>query len=134
VRDRAILATLLYHGMRREELCRLWVRDMQSREGVMHFRVKGKRDKIRFVPMHAMAQRLIEEYWRAPATVPMPPRVPSGEEQRDRRAQSPARSQLGLSQHRPEIWPGNGYQRRSKRSMCAFPARHGRLKLKSVVF
>jgi integrase/recombinase XerD len=62
VRDRAILATLLYHGMRREELCRLRVRDMQSREGVMHFRVKGKRDKIRFVPMHAMAQRLIEVY------------------------------------------------------------------------
>ena len=26
-RDRAILATLLYHGLRREELCRLKVRD-----------------------------------------------------------------------------------------------------------
>jgi integrase/recombinase XerD len=62
VRDRAILATLLYHGMRREELCRLRVRDIQSRQGVMHFRIKGKRDKIRFVPVHAMAQRLIEEY------------------------------------------------------------------------
>ena len=62
VRDRAILATLLYHGIRREELCRLRVRDMQSRQGVMHFRIKGKRDKIRFVPVHPMAQRLIEEY------------------------------------------------------------------------
>jgi integrase/recombinase XerD len=62
VRDRAILATLLYHGIRREELCGLRVRDMQSRQGVMHFRIKGKRDKIRFVPMHPMAQRLIEEY------------------------------------------------------------------------
>jgi integrase/recombinase XerD len=62
VRDRAILATLLYHGIRREELCGLRIRDMQSRQGVLHFRVKGKRDKIRFVPMHAMAQRLIEEY------------------------------------------------------------------------
>jgi integrase/recombinase XerD len=61
-RDRAILATLLYHGMRREELCGLRVKDMQSRQGVMHFRVKGKRGKIRFVPVHAMAQRLIEEY------------------------------------------------------------------------
>jgi integrase/recombinase XerD len=49
VRDRAILATLLYHGIRREELCQLRVRDMQSRQGVMHFRIKGKRDKIRFV-------------------------------------------------------------------------------------
>jgi integrase/recombinase XerD len=51
-----------YHGMRREELCGLRVRDIQSRQGVMHFRVKGKRGKVRFVPVHAMAQRLIEEY------------------------------------------------------------------------
>ena len=28
----------------------------------MHFRVKGKGDKTRFVPVHPMAQRLIEEY------------------------------------------------------------------------
>jgi len=27
-----------------------------------HFRGQGKRGKIRFVPVHAMAQRLIEEY------------------------------------------------------------------------
>src|SRR5580692_11885810 len=62
VRDRAILATLLYHGIRREELCLLRLRDVQSRQGVMHFRIKGKRDKIRFVPVHPMAQRLIGEY------------------------------------------------------------------------
>ncbi|MGO9265113.1 MAG: tyrosine-type recombinase/integrase [Candidatus Binataceae bacterium] len=62
VRDRAILATLLYHGIRREELCGLRIKDMQSRQGVLHFRVKGKRGKVRFVPVHAMAQRLIEEY------------------------------------------------------------------------
>jgi integrase/recombinase XerD len=61
VRDRAILATLLYHGIRREELCALRVRDLQSRQGVVHFRIKGKRDKIRFVPMHATAQRLIDD-------------------------------------------------------------------------
>jgi integrase/recombinase XerD len=62
VRDRAVLASLLYHGTRREELCGLRVRDMQSRQGVVHFRVRGKRGKIRFAPVHAMAQRLIEEY------------------------------------------------------------------------
>ena len=62
VRDRAILVTLLYHGLRREELCRLLVKDMQSRQGVVHFRVRGKRDKVRFVPAHPLAQRLIEEY------------------------------------------------------------------------
>jgi site-specific recombinase XerD len=31
VRDRAILATLLYRGIRSEELCGLRVRDIQSR-------------------------------------------------------------------------------------------------------
>lgn len=61
-RDRAILATLLYHGLRREEVWALRVRDIQSRQGVTHFRIRGKRDKIRFVPVHTMAQRLIEEY------------------------------------------------------------------------
>ena len=62
VRDRAILATLLYHGMRREELCRLRVRDLHSRQGVMHFRIRGKRDKVRFIPVNPAAQRTIEEY------------------------------------------------------------------------
>jgi integrase/recombinase XerD len=62
VRDRAILATLLYHGIRREELCKLCVGDVQTRQGVVHFRVEGKRDKIRFVPVHPTAQRLIAEY------------------------------------------------------------------------
>lgn len=28
----------------------------------MHFRIKGKGDKTRFVPVHPMVQRLIEEY------------------------------------------------------------------------
>jgi integrase/recombinase XerD len=65
IRDRAILATLLYHGIRREELCLLRLKDLQSREGVMHFRIHGKRGKIRFVPVHPMALRLIEEYLQA---------------------------------------------------------------------
>ncbi|WP_222932314.1 tyrosine-type recombinase/integrase [Allochromatium humboldtianum] len=61
-RDRAILATLLYHALRREELCTLRVRDLQSREGVLHLRIEGKGDKIRFVPVAAKAARLIKEY------------------------------------------------------------------------
>ena len=51
-RDRAILATLLYHGLRREELCLLKVRDMHRRNGVLHFKVSGKGHrgkKIRYV-------------------------------------------------------------------------------------
>jgi integrase/recombinase XerD len=59
--------------MRREELCGLWVKDIQRHQGVVHFRVKGKRGKIRFVPVHAMAQRLIEAAWPSPATATMPP-------------------------------------------------------------
>ncbi len=62
LRDRAILATLLYHGIRREELCGLKVKDLHSRQGVMHFCVHGKRAKIRFIPVNAAAQRTIEEY------------------------------------------------------------------------
>jgi hypothetical protein len=38
---------------------------MQSSQGVMHFRVRGKRGKIRFVPVHAMAQRLIDSHYFA---------------------------------------------------------------------
>jgi hypothetical protein len=33
-RDRAVLATLLYHGLRCEELCTLKISDIQQREGV----------------------------------------------------------------------------------------------------
>jgi len=50
VRIEQILATLLYHGIRHEELCLLRLRDLQSRQGVMHFRVKGERDKIHRTP------------------------------------------------------------------------------------
>lgn len=62
IRDRAILATLLYHGLRRAELCLLLVKDIQTRQGVRHLRVMGKRSKIRYVPVHPAAQRLIEDY------------------------------------------------------------------------
>ena len=62
VRDRAILATLLYHGLRRAELCALKVKDLQHREGVPHFAVKGKGDKDRYVPVHPAALELISAY------------------------------------------------------------------------
>jgi integrase/recombinase XerD len=61
-RDRAILAVLLYHGIRREELCKLKVGDIQQREGVPHFRVEGKGEKIRYIPIHVTALRLISVY------------------------------------------------------------------------
>lgn len=60
--DRAILAVLLYHALRRSELCALRVRDYEDRRGVRHLRVHGKRGKIRYVPVHARAIGFIEEY------------------------------------------------------------------------
>jgi integrase len=40
-RDRAILLTLLYHALRREELCKLKVSDFNhARRGVPHFKPK----------------------------------------------------------------------------------------------
>ncbi len=61
-RDTAILATLLYHGIRREELTNLKVKDLHTRKGVMHFKIIGKGNKIRYIPIHPQALRLIDEY------------------------------------------------------------------------
>ena len=49
-RDRAILATLLYHGIRREELCLLLLRDLQSRPGRHAFPRQGqaRQDSLHF--------------------------------------------------------------------------------------
>jgi site-specific recombinase XerD len=63
IRDRAILATLLYHALRRDELCKLRVRDYRhERQGKRHLRVSGKGEKTRYVPLHGIAEDLIEEY------------------------------------------------------------------------
>ena len=62
-RDRAILATLLYHGLRRDELCRLTMADFhQERRGIRHLPIHGKGNKIRYIPLHPAASRLIHEY------------------------------------------------------------------------
>jgi integrase/recombinase XerD len=45
-RDRAILSTLLFHALRREELCKLRVKDFRhARKGVPHLKVSGKGGK-----------------------------------------------------------------------------------------
>jgi integrase/recombinase XerD len=63
LRDRAILATLLYHALRREELCKLRVRDYkQERRGRPHLKVSGKGEKTRYVPLHGVAGDLIADY------------------------------------------------------------------------
>src|SRR5260370_42107798 len=58
-RDRAMLAVRLYHGVRREELCLLKVKDIHDRRGVAHLRIHGKGSKLRYVPLHpSSAERI----------------------------------------------------------------------------
>lgn len=61
-RDRAILAILLFHALRREELCLLKVKDVGQRRGVPHLTIHGKGSKIRYIPLHPIAQERIELY------------------------------------------------------------------------
>ena len=65
-RDRAILSTLLYHALRRAELCKLKVRDFRhTRRGVPHLSVSGKGEKTRYLPLHPETSTLIHEYLEA---------------------------------------------------------------------
>jgi len=62
-RDRAILSTLLFHALRREELCKLRVRDARhARKGVPHLNVSGKGGKTRYLPLHPGTHALIHDY------------------------------------------------------------------------
>src|SRR6267378_5758007 len=61
-RDRAILSTLLYHALRREELCKLKVSDFRhARRGVPHLKIDGKGEKMRFLPLHPGTNALIHD-------------------------------------------------------------------------
>jgi site-specific recombinase XerD len=65
-RDRAILSTLLFHGLRREELCKLKVKDSRNmRRGVPYLMVSGKGDKIRYVELHPATNAVIHDYLEA---------------------------------------------------------------------
>ena len=65
-RDRAILSTLLFHALRRDELCKLKVRDFRhARRGVPHLKVSGKGEKTRYLPLHPGTNALIHDYLEA---------------------------------------------------------------------
>jgi integrase/recombinase XerD len=65
-RDRAILSTLLFHALRREELCKLKVKDARhARKGVPHLNVSGKGGKTRYLPLHPGTAALIHDYVEA---------------------------------------------------------------------
>jgi integrase/recombinase XerD len=62
-RDRAILSTLLFQALRREELCKLRVKDFRhTRKGVPHLKVSGNGGKTRYLPLHPGTHALIHEY------------------------------------------------------------------------
>ncbi len=65
-RDRAILSTLLFHALRRDELCKLRVKDARHvRRGVAYLPVQGKGEKTRYVPLHPRTAALIHDYVEA---------------------------------------------------------------------
>jgi integrase/recombinase XerD len=64
-RDRAILAVLFFHALRRAELCAIKVKDIHDRRGVKHFKVHGKDKKLRYVPVHPAAANAITAYLEA---------------------------------------------------------------------
>ena len=62
-RDRAILSVLLHHGLRREELTQLKVKDFgqEDRNGP-RMRVWGKGGKVRYLPIHPETLELVRTY------------------------------------------------------------------------
>lgn len=62
LRDRALLAVLLYHGLRRQEVADLRIADLCLRDGLQHLRVRGKGGKLRFIPVHKVAFQRLEHY------------------------------------------------------------------------
>lgn len=62
LRDRAVLAVLLYHGLRREEAAQLQISDLQERRGIKHLRIHGKGGKLRWLPLHPVAAERIHAY------------------------------------------------------------------------
>ncbi|MBJ2221685.1 MULTISPECIES: tyrosine-type recombinase/integrase [unclassified Pseudomonas] len=61
-RDRAILAVLLYHGLRREEAAQLMISDIKDRRGIKHLQIHGKGGKLRYLPLHPIAAERIYAY------------------------------------------------------------------------
>jgi len=66
LRDRAIVSTYLFHGLRVAELCALRVCDWQVEDrGVPHLQVRGKGNKLRYVVAHSDSREKIAAYLEA---------------------------------------------------------------------
>ena len=57
-----MMALLLYHGLRREEVSALDVKDFYEDQGLPHILVHGKGDKDLPLPLTPIATRLIAKY------------------------------------------------------------------------
>jgi site-specific recombinase XerD len=71
-RNEAMLALLIYAGLRVQEVCDIQLRDLDMGSGTVTIR-SGKAGKARRVPLHADAQRLLRRYLdvvRCPAGLP----------------------------------------------------------------
>lgn len=64
-RDRAILAVLLFGGVRRQELCDLQIRHIVHDEGIYKLRVHGKGDKERVIELAPETMRKLTDYLEA---------------------------------------------------------------------
>lgn len=62
LRDRAILALLLYQGLRRSELSALNVSDLHQDRGAWRLRVQGKGQRIRMLPVNPEALARVQGY------------------------------------------------------------------------
>lgn len=63
LRDRAILSVLVYHGLRRAELCGLKVGDYkQERRGIPHLKILGKGQRLRYLPTNPHSLAAIDAY------------------------------------------------------------------------
>jgi len=60
---RAILTTLYGTGLRRAELCRLKVSDIDSRRMIVHVH-QGKGNRDRDLPLTPKLLETLREYWR----------------------------------------------------------------------
>jgi integrase/recombinase XerD len=56
------LATLFYHALRREELCKLRVRLQAGAAREAASKLSGDGEKTRYVPLHGVAGDLIDDY------------------------------------------------------------------------
>jgi len=65
LRDRAIIALMALHGLRRVEIVRLSLSDLSESDGVISLRVWGKGDKFRVIPLRKDTSELLKRYLSA---------------------------------------------------------------------